>query len=253
MNILYNSIVYYTVFNVTYYMSSYIVYLWDYNEICENENIIKNNVIVDEIEMEMEMKMDMGNDINENKNSLTITKCQQTSLKELMDTYNKITKTVMLNTFVYSLPIILIAGYYDTTFELVSFSFIKCMCDLFFALLCIDPFFYIMHRLFHIKPLYKIFHKKHHEITKPVGMAALYTTWGEFYLGNILPIFLPLFIVGAHPFTVKIWIMIVIINTIFLAHSGYKKLADFHDKHHQFFTKNYGTDIFMDKIMGTYM
>jgi sterol desaturase/sphingolipid hydroxylase (fatty acid hydroxylase superfamily) len=190
-------------------------------------------------------------DMYENNNIITLQKSQRTNFEECTQTYNKVINTVMINTFVYSLPIIFYAGYYDTLF-INDFSLLKCLFDLGFALLCIDPFFYFSHRLLHVNPLYILFHKKHHEITKPVGMSALYTSCVEFYVGNILPIFLPLYIVGSHPITIKLWLMIIVINTIIFAHSGYKKLADFHDKHHQHFVKNYGTDMFVDKLMGTY-
>ena len=227
MDFLYNSLVYYTIFNATYYISSAIVALYDYKYNYDD----KNNT----------------NDTN------YLNKIQQTDLNEIVTTYKKIIPTVMLNTFVYSLPIILYAGYYDTYIMTLPFDYKKCFLDLCFAFICIDPFFYFSHRLLHHKFLYNTLHKKHHEITKPIGMAALYSTGIEFYVGNIFPIFLPLYIVTTHPITLKIWTIFVIVNTIFFSHSGYKKMADFHDKHHQYFNTNFGTDMYVDKLMGTYM
>ncbi len=223
MDFLYNSLIYYTVFNATYYVTSVVAGIYDY----------KYNY--------------------DDHNTNSITKIQQTNTNEIYSTYEKIIKTVALNTFVFAIPIILYAGYYDTNVMILPFDYTKCFFDLCIALVCIDPFFYTTHKLLHHKLLYNAFHKKHHEITKPVGMAALYSTVTEFYVGNIIPIFLPLFIVGAHPITIKIWLMMIIINTILFSHSGYKKMADFHDKHHQYFNKNYGTDMYVDKLMDTYM
>jgi methylsterol monooxygenase len=224
MDFLYNSLVYYTIFNATYYISSALIGLYDYK-----------------------YNYDESNDTN------YLSKIQSTDLNEIVTSYKKIIPTVMLNTFVYSLPIILIAGYYDTHIMTLPFNFTKCFFDLCIALLCLDPFFYFSHKLFHHKLLYNTFHKKHHEITKPVGMAALYSTCFEFYFGNIIPIFIPLYFVTAHPITIKIWTIIVIVNTILFSHSGYKNMADFHDKHHQYFNKNFGTDMYVDKLMGTYL
>ena len=220
MDYLYNSLIYYAVFNITYYASSFITYLYDCN-------------------IDSECNSD-------NKNQLT---CKD----ELTNTYNKIKSTVLLNTFVFSVPAILFAGYYDTYIMTGPFIISKCLLDIIFALICIDPFFYGTHKLLHHKVFYERFHKKHHKISKPVGMAALYTTVTEFYVGNVIPIFLPLYIVGAHHLVVKLWLIFIIVNTIFISHSGYKKFGDFHDKHHQYFTKNYGTDIFVDKLLGTYV
>lgn len=251
MGLIYNSILYYTLFNISYYAFSYAMYLCDKNEIYEEENmivnkdelyVVDNDMIVDEIDMY----------VLSHKN-LELKKSQDTNYEECMNTYNKVLGTVMMNTFIYSIPIVLFGGYYDMYIGDDIFMIKKCLIDLFFGLFCIDPLFYICHKLLHTKYLYSLFHKKHHEITKPVGISALYSTGFEFYFGNILPIFLPLYLVRAHPITVKIWMLIVIINTVVFAHSGYKKLADFHDKHHEHFNKNYGTDIFVDKIMDTYM
>ena len=243
MDILYNSFVYYTLFNVTYYTLSLVTFLCDYNTIYEP----RNKIIIDEIEL---------NEYNQTSpiySPYTLFKSQQTNHNEIMQTYNKIITTVTMNTFVYSIPFIIMGGYYDTLFMHIPFTITKFICDIFITLVCIDPLFYLSHRILHINILYKLFHKKHHEITKPVGMSALYTSVTEFYVGNILPIFLPLLLINAHPLTVKIWLIIILINTIIFAHSGYKQLADFHDKHHKCFTKNYGTDMFVDKLLGTYI
>ena len=76
-------------------------------------------------------------------------------------------------------------------------------------------------------------------------------TFIDFYIGNILPVYLTLYIVGAHPFTIKLWLVFTTANTVIFSHGGFD-LVDFHDKHHMMFNKNYGIDIFMDKLFGTH-
>jgi sterol desaturase/sphingolipid hydroxylase (fatty acid hydroxylase superfamily) len=58
-------------------------------------------------------------------------------------------------------------------------------------------------------------------------------------------------LLSAHPYTIKIWIILTTANSVIMAHSGFKIMADFHDYHHEKFTKNYGMNLFMDYLMGT--
>lgn len=213
--ILWSGLVYYCIFNSTYYISSGILFLFDYY------------------------------------GTFAYHKAQDSSNNEIMEVYRYVLPVVVKNTFLFSVPFALLGGLYDVKYQ-GDFSMMKCLFDMFVALLCIDPFFYCVHRMLHIPMLYKLIHKKHHEITKPVGMAAVYSTVANFYLNDVIPVYLPLYITGAHPITVKIWTVISVSNAVIFAHSGFKWIASFHDKHHQCFTKNYGTDFFVDKLMGTY-
>lgn len=168
---------------------------------------------------------------------------------DIMDQYKKSLPCVAKNTLLNSIIPIVILGWYDTLYH-SKFIMSEFIYDILFMILLTDFFFYSMHRIFHISWLYTRFHKKHHEFTAPIGLSALYTTGVDFIFGNILPVYLPVLICSAHPITVKIWMGITTVNTVFFAHSGLK-IADFHDKHHFYFNKNYGSGLYMDKLFDT--
>lgn len=51
--------------------------------------------------------------------------------------------------------------------------------------------------------------------------------------------------------TAKIWFIIVLTESI-LSHAGYKYFSEAHDKHHMRNNINYGNNLFMDRLFGTY-
>jgi len=177
-------------------------------------------------------------------------KIQMDKVNDIIQTYKKISKQVLLNTFVYLIPFCVVGGIYDSNYDDI-FSIKKCAIDLIASIPLIDIFFYICHKSFHTTYLYQ-YHKKHHEIIAPVGISALYMTPLDMYFGNIIPSILPAYLLNYHPITVKILIAIAIINTIGAAHSGFKRISEFHDYHHSAFSVNFGINIFMDKLLGTY-
>lgn len=214
LKLFYNTFVYYLLFNFVYYLSSGILFLIDYFNFFPHQKIQSNS-------------------------------------KNLMDSYKKCLSCVIKNTLLYPILPIFLFTWYETTEE-KQFDIIKCVLDIIFTMIIADILFYTIHRVFHIPLLYKYFHKKHHQIVAPIGISAVYMTPVDLYIGNILPIYIPLLVLGAHPITTKIWIIITTVNTIIFAHSGFKGIADFHDGHHSLFNKNYGTNLFMDKLFGTY-
>ncbi len=214
-SILSETMVYYFILNFVYYLANGILFLLDYYRMFTNKKI--------------------------NESVTTI---------KIINLYRKCVPTVLINTFVSSLlPMFMISWYQSA--EIAPFLLSKCTIDIAISIVLLDVFLYAAHRIFHIPFLYQNFHKKHHEIQTPVGLSALYMSVSDFYFGNVLPIFLPMVILGAHPNTVKIWMVAAILNTTFLAHSGYV-VANYHDKHHSLFNKNYGANIFMDRLLGTY-
>ena len=211
--ILWQTLEYYLIFNISYYLSNAILFLIDYYDLLFDWKI------------------------NNSRNSV-------------IDIYKKCISLVLFNTLIASIVPCFIMAWTQVN-NIHYFSIGKCLFDLVVSIFLVDIFLYIMHRIFHIPYIYQNFHKKHHEIISPVGVSALYMTTTDFYFGNTLPTFLPLYILGAHRITTIIWLIGVIINTTFFAHSGYS-VANYHDKHHLLFNKNYGAHVFMDKLFGTY-
>ena len=65
-------------------------------------------------------------------------------------------------------------------------------------LLLEEVIFYYIHRALHDNRIYRFIHKKHHEFTAPVGMAAIYAHPVEHLLVNLLPVFAGPLLLGSH-------------------------------------------------------
>ena len=218
LDILYNSFTNYLIFNLTFYISNALLFIIDHFMLMTKYKIQENRMQTNEM---------------------------------LKYTYKKTIPTVLQNSLINIIPIFLVAGTYETNYK-ESFSVFKFGYDVLIARILAEIFFYTAHRMFHLNTLYQKYHKKHHEITSPVGITSIYMTVPDLYFGNILPVYLPLLILNAHPITIKFWIVATTLNTIFFAHSGFDKIANSHDYHHSHFNKNFGTDLFMDKLFGTH-
>ena len=166
--------------------------------------------------------------------------------------YNKCFTVVLFNTLFGIIPGLLTITWYIGNYSSPVFSFYKMITDLIISTLLVDVFFYSCHRLLHTKPAYKKFHKLHHKIKEPIGFGSLYSTLVELYVGNIIPVYLPLLLLSSHCITLYAWIIITTLNTVILSHSGYKQLSRSHDLHHEKFNVNYGVLYIMDKLFGTY-
>jgi len=217
LEVLHNSIINYLIFNLTFYLANGLLFLIDYFKLFVN------------------MKIQTDKTINTNV---------------LMDTYRKSLSTVLQNTLIYIIPIICVFALYEETYT-GEFSLLKFMFDIGICRILTEILFYSVHRIFHMNMFYQYVHKKHHEITTPIGISSVYMTFIDLYIGNIMPVYLPMILLNAHPLTIKIWIFMTTMNTIIFAHSGFKLIAEAHDYHHSNFTKNFGTDLFMDRLFGT--
>ena len=121
------------------------------------------------------------------------------------------------------------------------------------SLFLVDFSFYFCHYLFHNKFLYK-FHKVHHQIKRPICISALYLHPIDLIFGNILPLFLPIFVLQSSYEILCIWIFLTVFETVFGAHSGIDGRGNAHDKHHKYFIVNYGSGFYIcDKLLKTYL
>lgn len=217
LEVLHNSIINYLIFNLTFYLANGVLFLIDYFKLFAR------------LKIQTEKTM---------------------STSVLMDTYKKSINVVLWNTLVCIIPIICVFGLYEASY-VNEFTILKFITDIAICRILTEILFYVAHRIFHLNMFYQYVHKKHHEITTPVGITSVYMTFTDLYIGNIMPVYLPMILLGAHPITIKIWIFITTMNTIIFAHSGFKVIAEAHDYHHSNFNRNFGTDLFMDRLFGT--
>lgn len=125
--------------------------------------------------------------------------------------------------------------------------------DVALCLLLREALFYYSHRLFHIPYFYVRIHKKHHQFTAPIALAAQYAHPIEQIVANALPISLPPQIVGSHVLTFWAFLALELFNTA-TVHSGYdffQNKAKMHDLHHEKFNLNYGSLGLLDWVHGT--
>jgi len=130
--------------------------------------------------------------------------------------------------------------------------------DIFCFNLVDEILFYAAHRIAHHKSLYKHVHKVHHEFTAPIALATDYCHPLEHLLVNVLPN-IGYILFGADAFSYLIWWLISYLGSQ-TNHSGYRfppanltseSQPDFHDKHHEKFSSNYGTSGLLDWLLGT--
>ena len=211
-DIIYYTVLNYLLFNLAYYVPSLVLFVIDYlNLFSENKIQRRFNPI---------------------------------------DYYKKIYPTVLLNTLIFCIPGVAILAYFESQVQ-TPFTISRFLFDMITSLILTDILFYSAHKLFHLPFLYKRFHKKHHQIIAPIGFSAIYMTVPDLYIGSIIPVYLPLILLQAHPLTISLWIVFTTANTVLISHSGFEGLSNFHDSHHLHFNKNFGINILMDKLFRT--
>ncbi len=184
-----------------------------------------------------------------------------TQKSDKLKTYKKCLYIAAKNALVSTVPAFLLFGLYEYHYEIrntqdvesngMTQSVVNALWHLGVARILSEVFFYVSHRLLHTNMLYKFVHKLHHEITSPISISALYMSFYDLYMGNILPLYLPFVIMGSTPTLVLYWIVGSTISAVVGGHGGIMLLDTSHDDHHRLFKMNYGTGLFMDWLCGT--
>ena len=119
-------------------------------------------------------------------------------------------------------------------------------------ILCIDLYFYMVHRLCHLNRwIYKHIHKHHHLTHLTVASSGFSSSLIEHIFINCASVYIPhLLLRGSYPLLVII--MILGGYSSASSHSGYKTSL-YHNIHHQLLYYNYGNGLYIwDRIFGTF-
>ena len=161
------------------------------------------------------------------------------------------------NQIVAVLPLLYLATVFGPTRPVAPAylpSPIQAVATALFDVFCTELGFYYIHRSFHSKLLYPIFHKQHHEFTAPVGLASTYCTLTEHVFSNLLPNTIGSLIVPHHWSQATFTFLLLEFGTI-CTHSGYNipwlpsNLQ--HDFHHFAFNENFGPTGLFDAVHST--
>jgi len=187
-------------------------------------------------------------DLRSTQIRLSINKIQGTTRRDIIKTYRKCTGLVLKNIFI----IIPLLSFFLQSLVPTELFKLSDIAKFPINVILIEVLFYSTHRIMHIGFLYKRYHKKHHEIPIPVSISALYLHPVDFIFSNFFPVVLPPYILNHGVIAFSLWIIFSIFNTVYISHQGQRNLSEFHDYHHEKTICNYGTELFLDKLMGTY-
>jgi|TARA_Y100000389_G_C17451788_1_gene515384 sterol desaturase/sphingolipid hydroxylase (fatty acid hydroxylase superfamily) len=175
---------------------------------------------------------------------------QHNDIIKIKNIYKKVIPLVSFNLFINTL---FLSYFFIKFIEYSNCSYypdIYSIPKFFFYRYFVDVPFYLAHKLFHTRFLYK-YHKVHHEIKEPIGISAFYLHPIDFIFANILPIHFLFVLLKPDFITLHLWNIITIFNTIYESHGGFSNLSEFHDIHHKLSRYNFGTNVFMDKLFKT--
>lgn len=173
-----------------------------------------------------------------NIRSKVITKTQ------IIQNYKIIIPTVFFNLLAI-FPFINLFEYYHGFLAYNNYSFI---INFLLWLTFTDILFYTIHRLFHTKKLYFL-HSKHHSFKYTHGLGAIYASFPDFLLANIIPLSFPLYFFSIPYNYCKYITIFSSFTTVFISHSGFKLFTS-HLIHHIKSKVNYGL-FFTDTLLNT--
>jgi fatty acid hydroxylase domain-containing protein 2 len=114
--------------------------------------------------------------------------------------------------------------------------------------------FYYTHRAAHHPWLYGPIHKLHHTYKAPVAYTAVYAHPIEHMVCNIAPVVAGPVLMGSHPVTAAVWIVLALIYTT-NSHCGYflqpHPSPEGHDWHHEKTSEMFGVLGILDSWHGT--
>jgi sterol desaturase/sphingolipid hydroxylase (fatty acid hydroxylase superfamily) len=109
-----------------------------------------------------------------------------------------------------------------------------------------DVFFYLLHRLFHSRCLFR-FHARHHEWTSPEGFAAFDAHPAEHVFVNVLPVLAAALVTRCDWYMVCVWVAFATGMSV----SAHAQEGP-HALHHERRTVNYGVGLMLlDRALGT--
>lgn len=128
------------------------------------------------------------------------------------------------------------------------------MLKMFGFAICTELWFYLTHRILHMKYFYIYIHKFHHHFVTPFAISGFYTNPIEFVFGNLISGAIGPIIFSSHIITFLIYI-IVSQFYVSLTHSGFEfnrlLSAEFHDLHHRKPHVNFGVFGILDTLFNT--
>lgn len=161
--------------------------------------------------------------------------------------YKKMLPLCLLNTGIGYISLNLIeTNLIDKESENNNFFIINFMLWLFIT----DFLFYFLHKLFHLKTLYR-FHAIHHEYSYTFGMGAIYAHPIDFLTTNIFPLSFPIVFLNIPMSHGNLISLFATVYTVVISHGSYKLISGRgHLIHHVKRKYNYGLFLF-DRLLNT--
>jgi lathosterol oxidase len=181
-------------------------------------------------------------------------------------------KLSLLSSWIYALPAAVVLEAWKHGGTLVYLDIGKYGLPYLFVsgaiyLLVQDAYYYWLHRLMHVKPLFRFMHAGHHRSRQPTAYASFSFDWAEAALSAwLLPALT--FVVPIHPIVIVVLLTVMTVAAV-LNHSGAELLPDWlvrswfgdqlisasrHSLHHSHFDANYGLYFtYWDRLLRTDM